>query len=202
MTALPPSRSASDRAARRVLGRDGVVRRRIEQRFTARRARRRLVVVWSVVVVATAVLPLLARLQDVFGPAIVIDGIGLKLVADPIGWFAVASAIGWMLRTAVRSVADLPDEQIDERQVALRDRTYLIAYRILAVTFAWLVFAAYIVADASATRIVSSSVADWIMSDAMFVVIPLLAFLPSAVFAWYSPDETDDETDGEVDGGY
>jgi hypothetical protein len=201
MTALPPSRSASDRAARRILGREGRLRGSIVRRFAGRRARRRLVVAWTAVVVATAALPLVARLQDVLGPAVVVDGVGLKLVADPIAWFVVASLIGWVLRMAVRSVADLPDEEIDERQVALRDRTYLIAYRILAVTVAWLVLAAYIVADASATRIVSSSVADWIMSDAMFVVIPLVAFLPSAVFAWYAPDEMEDETEDEVDDG-
>jgi hypothetical protein len=192
MSSLPPSRSASNRAARRIIGRDSVVRRSIEQRFAGRRARRRLVVAWSAAVVATAVLPLVARLQGVLGPAMVIDGIGLKLVADPIAGFVLASLIGWTLRTAVRRVADLPDEEIDERQVALRDRTYLIAYRLLAVTVAWLVLAAYIVGDASATRVVSSSVADWIMADAMFVVIPLVAFLPSAVLAWYAPDEVDD----------
>jgi hypothetical protein len=192
MSFLPSSRSASSRAARRILGRDSTVRRSIEQRFAGRRARRRLVVAWSAAVVATAVLPLVARLQDVLGPAMVIDGIGLKLVADPIAGFVLASLLGWTLRTAVRRVADLPDEEIDERQVALRDRTYLIAYRILAVTVAWLVFAAYIVGDASATRVVSTSVADWIMADAMFVVIPLVAFLPSAVLAWYAPDEVDD----------
>jgi hypothetical protein len=192
MTTLPPSQSATDRVARRILGRDSSVRRSIEQRFARRRARRRLVVAWSAATVATAVLPLALRLQDVLGPAVVVDGIGLKLAADPIAWFAIASVIGWVLRTAVRRVPDLPDEEIDERQVALRDRTYLIAYRILAVTFAWLVLAAYIVGDASATRVVSSSVADWIMADALFVVIPLVAFLPSAVLAWYAPDEVDD----------
>jgi hypothetical protein len=192
MSSLPPSRSASNRAARRIIGRDSVVRRSIEQRFAGRRARRRLVVAWSAAIVATAVLPLAVRLQDVLGPAVVVDGIGLKLVADPIAWFAIASVIGWVLRTAVRRVPDLPDEEIDERQVALRDRTYLIAYRILSVTVAWLVLAAYIVADASATRVVSSSVADWIMADAMFLIIPLVAFLPSAVLAWYAPDEVDD----------
>ena len=53
--------------------------------------------------------------------------------------------------------------------------------------------AAYIVGDASATRVVSTSVAEWILSDAMFVVIPLVAFLPSAVLAWYAPDETEDD---------
>ncbi len=192
MTTLPPSQSATDRAARRVLGRDSTVRRSIERRFAGRRARRRLVVAWSAAIVATAVLPLAVRLQDVLGPAVVVDGIGLKLVADPIAWFAIASVIGWVLRTAVRRVPDLPDEEIDERQVALRDRTYLIAYRILSVTVAWLVLAAYIVGDASATRVVSSSVADWIMADAMFLIIPLVAFLPSAVLAWYAPDEVDD----------
>jgi len=140
---LPPSQSASTRAARRILGRDGVVHRGVERRFAGRSARRRLVVAWSGAIVATAVLPLAVRLQDVLGPAVVVDGIGLKLVADPIAWFVVASVIGWMLRTAVRRVPDLPDEEIDERQVALRDRTYLIAYRILAVTVAWLVLAWY-----------------------------------------------------------
>ncbi len=192
MSPLPPSRSASSRAARRIVGRDSRLRSSIEQRFAGLGARRRLVVAWSAVVVAAAVLPLAMRLQDVLGPAVEIDGIGLKLVADPIGWFVLASAIGWVLRTAVRRVADLPDEEIDERQVALRDRTYLIAYRILAVTVAWLVLVAYIVGDASATRVVSSSVADWIMADAMFVVIPLVAFLPSSVLAWYAPDGVDD----------
>jgi hypothetical protein len=193
MATLPPSQSATNRAARRILGRDGAVRRSIERRFAGRRARRWLVVAWSVAVVATAALPLVMRLQEVFGPAIVIDGIGLKLVADPIAGFAVASMIGWTLRTAVRRVADLPDEDIDERQIALRDRTYLVAYRILAVTVAWFVLAAYIVGDASATRVVSTSVAEWIMSDAMFVVIPLVAFLPSVVLAWYAPDESEDD---------
>jgi len=192
MSPLPPSQSASSRAARRILGRDSRLRSSIERRFAGRSARRRLVVAWSAAIVATAVLPLAMRLQDVLGPAVVVDGIGLKLVADPIAGFAVASVIGWVLRTAVRRVADLPDEDIDERQVALRDRTYLVAYRILAVTVAWLVLGAYIVGDASATRLVSTSVADWIMADAMFVVIPLVAFLPSAVLAWYAPDEVDD----------
>jgi hypothetical protein len=192
MTTLPPSESAFNRAARRIVGRDSAVRRSIEQRFATRRARRRLVIAWSAVLVLGTVLTLAGRLQDALGPAFVIDGIGVKLVTDPLPLFFVAGALGWVVRTAVRRVADLPDEDIDERQIALRDRTYLVAYRILSVTIAWLLLAAYIVADASATRIVSSSVADWIMSDALFFVITLFVFLPSAVLAWYAPDEVDD----------
>jgi hypothetical protein len=167
------------------------LRTSIEQRFASRRARRRLVIVWSAVLVATAVLPLAMRLQDALGPALVLDSIGLKLVAEAFPGFLVALVLGWMLRTAVRRVADLPDEEIDERQVALRDRTYLVAYRGLAVTVVWLLLAAWIVADASATRVVSASVADWIMSDVMFVMIAFVAFLPSAVMAWHSEDEVD-----------
>lgn len=192
MTTLPPSRSALDRAARRIVGRDSAVRRSIEQRFATRRARRRLVIAWSTVLVLGTVLTLAGRLQDALDPAFVIDGIGVKFFTDPLPLFLVAGALGWVVRTAVRRVADLPDEDIDERQIALRDRTYLVAYRILATTVAWLLLAAWIVADASATRIVSSSVADWIMSDALFFIITLMMFLPSAILAWYAPDEVDD----------
>jgi phosphate/sulfate permease len=200
MTTLPPSQSAATRAARRILGSDGALVRRIEQWFATRGARRRLVVAWSVALVATAVLPLAMRLQDTLGPALVIGGIGMGLVAEPFLGFFVASALGWILRTAVRRVADLPDEDIDERQVALRDRTYLVAYRVLSVSVAWLLLAAYIVTDASATRVVSSAVAEWVMSDALFVIFPLVLFLPSAVLAWYSDDEHD-EHDEEPEGG-
>lgn len=192
MTTLPPSESVANRAARRIVGRDSAVRRSIEQRFATRRARRRLVIAWSAVLVLGTALTLAERLQDALGPALVIDGIGVKLVTDRLPLFLVAGALGWVVRTAVRSVADLPDEDIDERQIALRDRTYLVAYRILATTVAWLLLAAWIVADASATRIVSASVADWIMSDALFFIITLILFLPSAILAWYAPDEVDD----------
>lgn len=38
------------------------------------------------------------------------------------------------------------------------------------------------------------------MSDALFVIFPLVLFLPSAVLAWYSDDEHD-EHDEEPEGG-
>ena len=73
------------------------------------------------------------------------------------------------------------------------DRTYLIAYRIAAATVLWVLLAAYIVADAAATRVVSASVEAWLASDLFFVLVTLLFFLPSAVLAWYSEDERDDD---------
>lgn len=36
--------------------------------------------------------------------------------------------VGWMLRTSVRTVADLPEEYLDERQSGARNRAYLQAY--------------------------------------------------------------------------
>ena len=193
MSTLPPSQSATNRVARRILGRDSDLRRGIERRFADRRARRWLVVTWSVVLVVAAVLPLAARLQDVLGPALVIDGSEVRFVTDPLILLMLTGTLGLLVRIAVRRVADLPDEDIDERQVALRDRSYLVAYRIVGTTVLWLMLAAYIVADASATQVVASSVAAWLMSDAFFVLIALIVFLPSAVLAWYAPDETEDD---------
>lgn len=199
MTALPPAQGVTVRAVRRLLGPDGGVRRGIERRFARRRARRRLVVVWTGVLVAAMVLPLTARLQDAFGPAVLVDGLGSWLDADlhpfptPLVPLLLAGALGWVLRTAVGRAADLPDEDIDERQIALRDRTYLVAYRIIGSTVLVLVLAAYIVADAAATRTVSASFAAWLMSDVFFLLAPLVAFLPSAVLAWYLPDAPEAE---------
>lgn len=193
MSTLPPSQSASTRAARRIAGRESRLRSSIEQRFAGRRARRRLVIAWSAVLVAAAALPLAGRLQGSLGPALLIDGLGVELVADPLPLFLVSLVLGWIVRTAVRRVADLPDEDIDERQIALRDRTYLVAYRIVGATVPTIGAFGYIVADAPSTQGISADVAAWIMSDLFFVLVSLLLFLPSAVLAWYSADEEIDD---------
>lgn len=192
MTTLPPSQGALARTVRRVAGGDGAVRRRIELRFAARTARRRLVGVWVASVVAAAVLPLADRLEAALGPALVVDGRAVEFFADPLLFLLLTGLLGLTVRTAVRSVADLPDDRLDERQVALRDRSYLVAYRIVATSFAALLVAAYIVADATATRAAADAVATWVVSDLLFAILPLVTFLPSAVLAWYSEDAEDD----------
>jgi hypothetical protein len=45
---------------------------------------------------------------------------------------AATALTWWLLRLSVRTVADLPDRFLDERQRAQRDRAYLSAYRIYA----------------------------------------------------------------------
>ncbi len=62
------------------------------------------------------------------------------LVAVPVAWatlpahaalgvVAVAIAVWWVLRMSARVVADLPEAYLDERQVRVRDRAYIDAYR-------------------------------------------------------------------------
>lgn len=56
------------------------------------------------------------------------DGIGVIPLVMVAGVFVV----WFLLRRAVRLVADAPDNALDERLVAIRDRIYMSAYRALA----------------------------------------------------------------------
>jgi hypothetical protein len=56
------------------------------------------------------------------------DGIGVIPLVMAAGVFVV----WFLLRRAVRLVADAPDDALDERLVAIRNRIYLSAYRALA----------------------------------------------------------------------
>ena len=56
------------------------------------------------------------------------DGIGIIPLVMVAGVFAV----WFLLRRAVRLVADAPDDALDERLVAIRNRIYLSAFRALA----------------------------------------------------------------------
>ena len=60
------------------------------------------------------------------------DGIGIIPLAMVAGVFAV----WFLLRRAVRLVADAPDDALDERLLAIRNRIYLSAFRALATVLA------------------------------------------------------------------
>ncbi len=62
------------------------------------------------------------------------DGIGIIPLVMVGGIFAA----WFLLRRAVRLVADAPDEALDERLVAIRNRIYLSAYRALATVLAFI----------------------------------------------------------------
>lgn len=83
-------------------------------RLRTRRARRALVAVTGLLAVAL--------------PAAFLAGTSVGVVV-----LALTAGAWTALGQSVRTVADLPDEHLDERQVRVRDRAYVEAYRWLSV---------------------------------------------------------------------
>jgi len=107
----------------------------------------------------------------------------------------VAAVVVWLqLRKSVRIVSEAPDELLDERQIALRNAAYVVAYRwmsTLAVLFVLLVMA---LADGgvmpeSIREVVR--MASWSGLHMSFLMS--LVTLPSMVLAWQLPSEPQDE---------
>lgn len=95
--------------------------------------------------------------------------------------------IGYLLlRTSVRHIADSPDELLDERQIALRDRSYLHSYRIISSVFAILLVALFIRIDLSENAF---EITEWWGTGTWFSLIMLMAGLPSMVVAWLDKGE-------------
>lgn len=129
----------------------------------SRERRRAFVAVWFVVVLAVALGALLDQ------P--VLDVVGL----------IVAGLVTWLLRVVVRAIVDLPDEVLDERQVARRDSAYRLAYSALLSCVSLALVAMYVMADGQrpSYTVLPSHL------NALFLATMLLGFgLPSAIFAW------------------
>lgn len=94
-----------------------------------------------------------------------------------------------LIRTSVRHIADTPDELLDERQIAIRDRSYLHSYRIISSLFALVIVALFIRIDLSETDFV---IEDSSGTETWFALIMLMAGLPSMVLAWLdkNPEES------------
>lgn len=97
---------------------------------------------------------------------------GVASIVGAVVWFPVY----FLLRRCVQEAADLPDERLDEREVAVRDRCYLVAYRLIGAAIALSLVVA-VADDAAAGRIVVSWNGPWA------AVLLLAAVLPSAVLA-------------------
>lgn len=91
-----------------------------------------------------------------------------------------------LLRTSVRHIADSPDELLDERQIALRDRSYLHSYRIISGAFTLLLVGIFIRIDLSEN---TSQLLDWWGTGTWFSLIMLMAGVPSMVVAWLDKGE-------------
>lgn len=77
------------------------------------------------------------------GRQVLVVGTAVVIALGPVAWLVggslwgiasvvVAALLWWALRLSVRTVADLPEEFLDERQERVRDRAYLDAYRVFA----------------------------------------------------------------------
>jgi hypothetical protein len=99
-------------------------------------------------------------------------------VASLVGLLIMWGAWG-MLRAAIRSMADLPDERLDERQIQVRDRSYLHAYRIVGGLGA-AVGIATVGMDFLDVRTIPT---DWLQTTA-FGLLFLMMVLPSCVVGW------------------
>jgi len=101
------------------------------------------------------------------------DGRPSALVSVVAGmtWF-----VTWfLLRRLVQEAADLPDDRLDEREIAVRDRSFLEAYRLLGAALA----------GSLALAVVDDAVGDVVVSwnGAWAALLLLSAVLPSAVLA-------------------
>jgi len=101
---------------------------------------------------------------------------GLVAITGAVAWFAAYL----LLRREVQEAADLPDDRLDEREISLRNSSYLSAYRFLGGALA-LSLLLVIVEDAVDTRIVQT----WI--NPLAAMLLLSAVLPSIVLALTAP---------------
>lgn len=126
-------------------------------------------------------------------PLLVAAWLGLPAAGvTGIPWaIAVLAASGLMLLSNYglyafrRSMAQAPDADLDERQVAVRDRAYLEAYRIFAAIMLLGLLIVGILPDAidRPLDVTYETVQPFLLGAILYSII-----LPSAVVAWGEPD--------------
>ncbi len=146
-----------------------------DQRFPWLRSRgaRRLLVVVSALLCVSIV------------PAFAADTVAIGVVV------AVAAFAGWgLLRYSIRTVADLPERFLDERQRALRNRSYVSAYLILG----WIVgglatigLVAFVIVSENDTVTLTTTWGQAL--GGVLSLTLLISMLPSLVVAWSDPGE-------------
>jgi hypothetical protein len=104
-----------------------------------------------------------------------------------------AGASWWILRISVRTIADLPDRFLDERQRAIRDRAYFNAYRIYVSIMGGLATIALVTFVLVSENDAVTLTTTWnqAIGVVMFVLV-LASALPSMVVAWLDAGEVVD----------
>lgn len=183
---------------------EGVSRKEVRKQLDDRRPsalrrqrpRRALVALCVAVLVALFASPFL-QLGELTSPAMTVatSPSERKVFSYLEAALLVAAVIVWLqLRKSVRIVSEAPDELLDERQIALRNAAYVVAYRwmsTLAVLFVLLVMA---LAEGGVMPQAIREVvrmASWSGLHMSFLMS--LVALPSMVLAWQLPSEPQDE---------
>lgn len=109
-----------------------------------------------------------------------------------LGTVVLVLAVGlWLvLRVAVRTLADLPEEYLDERQERVRNQAYLESYRILSTVVVLAVMGvmlAYIVSGSDPDSVSIELTLDRVQA-VFWAVIGLSLSLPSILVAWRERD--------------
>lgn len=111
-------------------------------------------------------------------------------------WFSASAfltlpllAAGWvgysLLKWAVRGMADLPDELIDERMREVRNRHYRLAYVTLSSTSVLVLLTMWIGADA---RRIGWQPESWHLEAVFWAFLFFSICLPSMYVAWSEPE--------------
>jgi len=154
-----------------------VQRAQRDQRFQwlrSRTARRTLVIISALLCVG--IIPGFAQGGSIVGIVVTI--------AAALSW--------WALRISVRTVADLPDRFLDERQRAIRNRAYLSAYRIYASIIGGLATIGLVVFILVSENDAVTLTTTWNQAvGAVLFVLVVASVLPSMVVAWQDAGERD-----------
>jgi uncharacterized membrane protein len=116
-------------------------------------------------------------------PAAGVTGLAWALVVAAIGFAVIVGAA--TLYVFRRSMAQAPDAQLDERQVRIRDRAFLVAYQV----FAGLTLLGLLVVGIGSDAIDRPITLTYdTMQPLVWGVILYGIILPSAIVAWQEPD--------------
>jgi hypothetical protein len=130
----------------------------------------------------------------------------MKAAASPNNWLTLdalefallmAAIVVWLqVRKSVRFVSDAPDELLDERQLAMRNAAYVVAYRWMstfAVLFMLLIMA---LADGGVMpEVIRETVRERSWSGLHMSFLLTIVSLPAMVLAWQLPSEPQNEAD-------
>lgn len=175
----------TERKPRRIFWFEGVTRTEVERslsdttpsRLRQQGPRRILVVAAALAITAMALMMFVTQTK-------------IKSYGD-IVCLTASLALYLSLRKAVRHVSDAPNELLDERQIALRDAAYTVAYRALAgLSLPYVALIGLITPDG----LLAAHVASGTWWNLLMSYLMLCACLPAMVLAWQMPGERSEDS--------